>query len=208
MGVTRKVLRVLMILAIATSLTATIFSLVVLKESKDFQHKMQHESKLFLLEVDGNIEAGFTYVNKDMQPVDLETANQKTEEELLGERYKLFIFEKYSFDDDIKIELESFDVTLGKEDSIRILTADDTLSEFAKAINKSEELVRTAYTSESIKMLLFSRLINQEMLDQGGMMIINLYKQDKLEVYPEGFLFKFINLIPEGYQNKLFAQKV
>lgn len=122
--------------------------------------------------------------------------------------------ESYSVPDLDSPEFEGYDLTLTRDEVLLILDSSDALSEFLNIMYEkndvdplmreiSEPVVREMIESElekrdmTFKQLVFLTALTQSLEDQKNLVtVIEGFKNEELNVYPERFTYKLLRMLP------------
>ena len=98
--------------------------------------------------------------------------------------------------------------------SLSLLKSKDPLQIFLKdfvpatimGISTVDVIPKELKKPESLKFILFSLIFQQEVSDHGPLFIIENFKADKIQIYPETITFKTVKLIPMSMYEKVYKK--
>ena len=183
-----------------------VVGVMVYSDATDLKEKFADSEKLFLLEVDGDIETGFHGVMKEKeQPVMLseeqiskydEFYDKEEYSSMLGTYYKMFIVNNSAFDDLESVNLGEQE--LEKEVVFEILQSDDAAAVFSEEVGG-----KVSMSDSELKGNLFGALIMESMEKEGSIYIVRQIHDGNIRIYPETAMFKFVKYIPISLVNDI-----
>jgi len=200
-GVIKKVFKVLSTVIIVVSIALALFSILLYSDVTDLAENFPTEDKLFLLDIDEKIVAGFIIGKEGNPPIflgDADTLNEaygvKNYPEMLGSNYIMFIFKE----EDIKTEsIEMAGTTFQKDFVIEMLKSDQPMKLFNdKMAGENIAGIDGVETDGEFKALLFSTLF-------AGQQESFIEQLKKVFVYPQATAFKLLKYVPTKLVEKL-----
>ena len=192
-----------------------IFGFILYFDLMQLKDRFPTEEKTILLNHEGNFISGFNA--KDMEnpeEIDFFTNEQmirfkgKSNQEVLGNSYKLIVIKSGIFQNINKIEYSG--QTFSKEEMLSILESDNAISDLANKFieegleGNKEELIFQLKTQLEIeddaqlKGLIFALLFSQS-LQNDPIILIKGLQENKIIIYPETATFILIKLVPDYF---------
>jgi len=191
------------------SIIIIISSAFVYMDARGFKEGLDNASNVFVLSDENSLVAGYesrsdrpderSYFSVD-ELRDLQGPFEEGElDDMLRDRYKLFIIDISSFSDDDK------DVGLGNEtyELERILGAIEHpepleyLFEMGDVLDAASTLAAMDLEDETeFKGFLFAVLYSEFTKEYGSFFLIRGYKEERITIHPETLVFKFLKRVP------------
>lgn len=205
-----SILKVLFGIVIFGLLGSIALAFIVISDISEFQERFIAEDKLFILDINGNIRGAFTVSpfvgQKDapFHPIDQNSLYDMTElyigqdyDQILGDRYKLFIFHEKAFDsvEDVNFNKRS----LRRKETIKLLKSADILNDFESGAGFPYKELTEAIDEGSLRYYLFARLVFTPLEERGPMYLIEEIKKGNIEMYPNSITFRLLKKIPLSF---------
>ena len=204
---------------------SAIFSIFLVKDVLELKDNFMSGDKLFLLDHENSIVAGFSQgIEEQPTPVrniaELNSFyNSKDYDSMLGSNYKLFIFDSSIFDELTAVEpFENFRLT--KDESFSILMSENPVDLVADKIMEQEghpaefksqilqQISEQFGSPEDLKSMLFGGMFISIMEIKGPQFIVTEFKDKNINIYPETLTFKFLRLVPKKTFENIMSQVV
>ncbi len=218
---TKKILKAIGFTIILVLLFSFASGILIYKDVLDIQQNFETGQKLFLLNHNNTYITGLKIV--DMEELNLDAIlNQqeinnmvgKSNSEILGNNYKLFIFNSKTFQDIQSISFWEMEFT--KQEIFSLLESPTPINNIITKIIEKEnypETMRQSLTQEfksaleisdnsQMKGILFMLLL-EEKTNQNEKMIFNELRDNNLTIYPETIIFKIIKVVPDPILKKI-----
>ena len=183
--VVKSILKLAIYLAVLMILIICVFGFLGIKDSKDLVNGISTKSNLYVLKEDNELTQGFRIIGFNLSTVnsfsssDMKDFNsyyaKKQYSKILGDGYKLFIFDAKAFP-----QARGFD-------------AASVLSDFAAGNASQEEIDLLKEQISNTQFLGFAYLLSSEMKKDPSF-LIKQYRLGNVIVYPETILFKILGL--------------
>lgn len=200
-----------------------IMAVMMIQDVNELNNKYPVEDKLFLLDINGNIEAGFIIGDirggrtEDIMFIESipkinSYYNEQDYENIIEDYFKI-IFVKDEILDINSIEFG--ELILSKKEAFNLLKAKSPKNIYANMIleekglsSQAMPLIKTALNKEFIseynfKDKLFGKIFAKVSEERGPEFIIQEYKNENIEIYPKTIIFKAISFIPESLLNNI-----
>lgn len=220
--------KLIFLITLVLSLLIVGFGVLVLKDSIEFKSAMQTEDLLFLGYANDEVITGvitlnglsnFTFVD-DLKIAEYNAYfKQEDYASLKNGYYKVFLINIDSLGEsgNIQYSESSPNKTMDAEKIVSALKSETPREDFADGLledateeEKSnpeifkQQQMDTLGTDSEFKGRAFMMLFSKAMEDQGQLMIVNKFKSGDMTIYPEGTMFKTLNVIPSGYINDIW----
>ena len=213
----KKILKAVFLILALFLVIILILGFFVYRDVVDLQKNFGTQNSLVLMDLDDEIVAGVigSFSGEEATPIwDIGDYNAKymagDYDGLLGQNYKLIVFEEEAFDDVGGI------VIIGKEYSSNFIISllrsgtpiDDyvdnemriqNLPEAEEKIAKRELRRQITYSNTEFKSVLFGALLGKAMEDQGFIFILEQYREEDVMIYKETLTFKLIKTFPMSF---------
>ncbi len=184
----KKVVKIVFTLILLAIIVLGVFTFLIYKDANEFKDKIVNEDSLYLLKDNNELLTGLIFkTNEDDLPRTISNeefnnyqSNLNNLAEINKGYYKVFIFELSAFQDVDEVDFSGLKLT--KNDIDNILKGEESLE---------------------VKSSMFSLLLAKKFEQNNVLFIINAYKENKLTIYPETILFKFIKKTPDFVVDKL-----
>lgn len=184
-----------------------IFAIMIYADTRDIQTSLPVEDKTFFLADDNShtLIAGFTLNEEKSEFLsELDSLNYaaKDFDRLLGDKYKIIIFDKTKLDNFDSIEVG--DIRLNQEESLDLLNSNNALLDLTELYNakmgfdnnEAQALkLKNINDDNEAKALVFFA-IAKDMLNKKGLM--RLLQEDQVQIHPETITFKLIKHLPDS----------
>ena len=211
--IVKTILKTILIVLILGLLLTAIFGFFSYKDVIDLKENFESKSKLMFLRDDGNLIAGFGMKGFEEEP-DVLTISQVIEyqnsfkkkdyKKMLGDNYKMFIFDMKAFDFDDK-ELDFVGKKVSKNILYSVLESNDPIALYKSKTNVDPASYDINDPVE-LKSKVFAVLFSEAIEKKGQLFIFSEYKKKNIIIYPETALFKFIKLIPTSFIQNIFEK--
>lgn len=192
-----------------------IFMIILYQDVSDFQTNFPVSEKIFLLEENDELIAGFSgKFTEESQPDLVKASDLKSYqasydaddlEAIKGDNYKLFIIKLNAFDDIKSLEFNKDE--LSKNFVINLFYSDSPINEYADYYIKERGIsasasasvksqLRDAFNSDAeFKGMLFANLFSLGM-QKDPLFLFEEYKDDNIIIYEETMLFRTMDKVP------------
>jgi len=211
----KSVFKAIFLISTLFGIVIMIFLIILYQDVADFKTNFPTAEKLFLLEENNTLLAGFSGVLGEQEQPNFITSSELNSykisyeaddlENILGNNYKLFIVNSDVFEDIVSVEFNEQD--LSKNFVFNLLRSDSPIDEYANyyaqsqgipaaAIGDLKKQIRTQISSEAeLKGALFASLFGTK-TQEDPLFLFKEYKKDNIIIYPETMLFRTIRKIP------------
>lgn len=215
--VVKTVVKTMMILSFIVIAFFVISGLLITLDANEFKDSFLKRSSTYLLEDNGEIEAGLegmlkegsepSFIGKEKLKK-INTYYPEDKDSILGDSYKVFIFKKDAFEDMGKIDLggekypgnEVLDMLFSKDPARAYLEIQGYNIQQKDMLYEQMQIEDDA----QFKGLLFASLFGTKMADD-PLFLVKSIKKDNLEVYKKTMLFKAMDLIPSFIFEKVLG---
>lgn len=222
------------ILSLVISFGILVLSIGLYMDAKEFQEKFEASPKLFLLQENDVLLAGFSgkLVREDETPVLMtedelrgfqEDYDQQQYDAMLGANYKLFIV-NLTVLNNITGEIVVDNNIYTKEYLIGLLRSPNPLELFVDDLAAREnvsasqqgamkekllaELKKESPTDAAFKARIFGMLLRQAISEQGPLFILTQFKQGFIRIHKETIIFTTSKYLPQRYLQQLISAEV
>lgn len=211
----KSVFKAIFLISTLFGIVVMVFMILLYQDVADFKTNFPISEKLFLLERDDDLVAGFSGVlGEDEQPnfvpeADLNSYKISFEagdlETITGDYYKLFIVKSNSFDEITSVEFS--EDQLSRDFVFDLLDSQNSIDDYAvfyaqnrgistAALGELKSQMRNQFPSNAeFKGALFATLFSTK-TQEDNLFLFKEYKQDNIIIYPETMLFRTIKKIP------------
>lgn len=179
-----------------------IIGIFVYADATELNEKFAGSEKLFLLDIEGDISAGFYGIMDEKKQPKMLTQEQvemydgfyKKEKyaSILGSYYKVFIFNESSFSEIDKITFNGYEID--NETLMEILASDNAAGYFSE--NVLQGLAKVSVSDDELKGNLFAMMVSEGMKKKGSIFLVKHIQTGNVQIYPESAMFKFIRYLP------------
>lgn len=203
----KKVISIVISFIVLFILISSMFLFLIYIDYRDFKTGISEKNSVLLISDGPNYVAG-GYINITNSEVfnttipieDINSINNMTYDEILSDKYKLFIIGLSFYEKNLPQTLNYDSYTISKNGVLNILRSQDPRQEFASLINVPKESLTQGPNELKFKLALDS--LGSTLKDKGKIIIIQGYKDKKILVYEDTMLFKLIKIAPTDYINK------
>ena len=211
----KSIFKALFTISTLLGIVIFIFMMILYQDVSDFQTNFPISEKLFLLEENNTLLAGFSGTFTEETQPDLVTENELDSyqssfeendlEAILGNYYKLFIVKLDVFKDTKSIEFG--DDALSVNFVFDLLYSNSPIDKYANyyiqsqgipasALENVKKQLRNTFSSdEEFKGALFATLFGEE-TQANSLFLFEEYKKDNIIIYEETILFRTIKKLP------------
>ncbi len=187
----------------------------MLVDANDLRQHFYQDEKLFLLDIDGKIEGGFTLAKSSEIPATIKDLSEIREEypdlgKIQGSYYKVIVMKWDLVDDNVVLDnfeaLSSEIKTALLSDSPKELFVDKTAAKLGETARGIAMMTADALypTEDSFRSAMFALLAAKPLSEQETM--FRAVRQGTAIVHPETITFKIIKILPES-TTKWFVPK-
>lgn len=202
-----KILKILILLAM---ICIMVFGTLAYRDAQELRQRFPSEDKLFLLDIDHQIVAGYIIGRADEPPQFLEqfedyTKNEQNPERLLGTNYKLLLIKKEALNPVNKIDFAGINLTL--EQAFQLFFTETPKKNYTYLLTQALPspnsfliqtfIDKTFKTEADFKDQLFAALFSQATLQEGPIYLIRAYREGTILIYPETLAFQTIKKLPD-----------
>ena len=204
----KKVVHMAISLIVLVILVLSLLTFLVYSDYDSFKHGADEKYSVVLVS-DGETYIAGGYVNisninqnqGDIRSIEnISDFNTKSNKEILGDNYKLFIIDIGFFEENLPDYINYQQYTLSKRGVINVLRSSDPKSEFASTLRLKKEDIKQ--NPDQLKFELAMRSLQKIVELKGKLILVSSYKTNELTVYKETMLFKLIKIAPTTYINK------
>ncbi|MBW2977239.1 hypothetical protein KY331_00175 [Candidatus Woesearchaeota archaeon] len=211
----KSVFKTIFLISTLFGIVMLVFMIILYQDVADFKTNFPTSEKLFLLEREGGLIAGFSGVlGEEEQPNFVPSAELNSYqisfeaddlEPIKGNYYKLFIVVSETFDEITSIEFG--EEQLSKNFVFDLLDSQTSIDDYASyyaqsqgistaAIGEVKSQMRSQFSSDAeFKGALFATLFSAK-TQEDRLFLFKEYKKDNILIYPETMLFRTIKKIP------------
>lgn len=188
-------------------------------------------------ELDSDTEQGITFLTENTLASYQRSFAEEDYKELRGEEiYKVIIFDIAYFNRTLPANITlTQDITLTKQQSMQLLTADNAYQSFIDIMFRSvysgtsefegmarpvvEDAIREQFSNQfditnnrEFRSFMFLTFISQTLVNQKGtssiLTLTRQYKKDNIMIYPQTFFFKIVSIVPLDIIDSLFEKAI
>ena len=184
----RKVLKIILLVLLVIGILAGITGYLAYKDAMDLKENFAASPSIYLLDWNGEIAAGFETSMEEAEPVFLDAQalaavndnhEKKDYKEILGDNYKMFVFEKEAFEAVETVEYGGD--SHSKEVIYDIFEGDGSAED---------------------KGMAFGVLVSTAGGDKGPLFMIEQYKEGNVKIYPKTIVFDLLKVMPLSWLEK------
>lgn len=218
----KSVIKAVLIISVLFSLILVLFFILVAQDVSDFKTNFPTSEKIFLLNYNNKITAGFSGMLSEnttpsfMKSNDIGLYNNYFEKgelkNILGERYSLFIVDKEAFNNTKLIRFGEEDLT--KDFVFSLLNSNSPIEDYAayyiqikdlpsSGLGSVKDQIKKQFGSDAeFKGAVFAVLYS-ESSQKDPSFLIKEYKKGNVNIYPERLVFKIAKKIPSFFLDKI-----
>ncbi len=219
-AITKAIFFTITILGIA----GLVFVFFIYQDASDFRENFPTQPSLLLLESEDEIIAGMQGKFSEGSEPELISSQQLQDiqenymeddlDAILGENYKLFIFELDAFDTD-NISMEG--TMISSDQAMPLLMSDSPIDDYIGLVLEDreqiykdqfrEQLQQTVEGDAEFKALIFASMFSGQMEESGSLFILEQYSKGNILIYPETILFRIMKRMPASILSKIMLAK-
>ena len=203
----KKVISIVLSFIVLLILISSMFLFLVYTDYRDFRTGAAEKNSVLLVSDGPNYVAG-GYINitgsetfNTAIPIeDINSVNNMTYSEILGDNYKLFIIDLSFYEKNLPQTPNYDSYTIPKNGILNTIRSQDPKQEYASLINIPKGAITQGPNELKFKLALGS--LGSILKDKGKIIIIQGYKDNEILVYKNTLLFKLAKILPNTYINK------
>ncbi len=208
-----KMVKLVFWIAVILFIITSVMGIFTYRDALDIKENLETQPKIFLLKENENIITGFSLESFDEVSEYFDSTKisayqkdfkDKNYKEMLGENYKMFIFDKDAFDLSEK-QIDFIGGKVSKQELYSVLKSNKPIEAYSSVAGTDPRVYGIENPAE-FKGNIFALLFNEEFKSKGQLFILMEYKKNNVIVYPETASFKLIKLVPTSFIKNIFEK--